>query len=412
VFNTVTRQVGMFPVAQRQETSSSTARQVTVWCSNDYLGMGQNTQVIAAMQHSLGTCGTGAGGTRNISGTTRYHVELERELADLHGHQSALVFGSCYAANASSIPVLVKLLPGCIVYSDAKNHASLIEGIRHSGAPRRIFRHNDAKHLEQLMQADDRHAPKLVVFESVYSMDGTIAPIADICDVAERHQAMTFIDEVHAVGLYGQHGGGVTQRDKLAHRIDIISGTLGKAFGVYGGYLTGSSCVIDAIRSLAAGFIFTTALPPVVAAGALESVRILKQHHQLRERHQERAATLKAKLRAAGLPLLATPSHIVPLIIGDAKLCKAMSDQLLAKYAIYVQPINYPTVPIGSERFRLTPSPVHTDAMIDQLVDALVSLWRDFDMPLLPTVSASLPASSTFVSVPPPTRQSEELYAL
>jgi 5-aminolevulinate synthase len=373
VFADLERMAGSFPRAKFHGPDG--IREVTVWCANDYLGMGQHEAVRDAMRQALEACGAGAGGTRNISGTNHYHVLLEAELADLHQVDAALLFGSGWTANMTALSTLGAMLPGCVVFSDAKNHNSMIEGIRHSRAEKHVFKHNDAADLDRLLGQYDADRPKLVVFESVYSMDGDIAPIADIVDVSKKHNAMTFIDEVHAVGMYGQRGGGVAERDGQMARIDVIQGTLAKAFGVVGGYIAGSAAMCDFVRSYGAGFIFSTSMPPPVAAACLASVRYLKTHDDLRQRHQERAATLKRRLAEAAIPVQSGDSHIVPVMVGNARDCKSASDELMERYGIYVQPINYPTVDRGTERLRFTPTPLHTDADIDHLVAALRAVW-------------------------------------
>ncbi len=373
IFADIVRRCGAFPEATHHTTHG--AKPITVWCSNDYLGMGQSPVVIAAMHAALDVAGAGSGGTRNIAGTTHFHVELERELADLHSKEAALLFTSGYIANDAALSTLGSVLPGCIIFSDELNHASMIEGMRRSKAQRQIWRHNDIKHLEELLLRADPSAPKVIAFESVYSMDGDISPIGDICALAKRFGALTYLDEVHAVGLYGQRGAGVAERDGVMHNVDIINGTLAKAFGIMGGYIAGSSKFIDVVRSFAPGFIFTTSIPPVLAAGALASVRHLKSSQVERERHQERAEKLKGLLREAGLPVMPSVSHIVPLLVGNPVSCKEVTDYLLQEHAIYVQPINYPTVPRGTERLRLTPSPFHDDDKMRALVSALDDAW-------------------------------------
>ena len=383
VFAELERQAGAFPKASlhgaqplgRNEAGEAAPREVTVWCSNDYLGMGQHPAVLSAMHDAIDRFGAGAGGTRNIAGTSTVHVALEAELADLHGKAAALLFGSGYMSNWTTLGTLASSLPNCVVLSDAGNHASMIEGIRHSRAERQIFRHNDPEDLRARLAALPADVPKLVAFESVYSMDGDVAPIAELCDVAEAFGAMTYLDEVHAVGLYGPEGAGIAARDGVSDRLTVIEGTLAKAFGVVGGYIAASTLLCDFIRSFASGYIFTTATPPAVAAGALASIRTLRQADALRARHADRVARVRQRLDAAGVPHLGNPSHIVPVIVGDAVQCRLLSDRLLAHHGIYVQPINYPTVPRGTERLRITPSPLHSDADIDRLVDALATEW-------------------------------------
>jgi 5-aminolevulinate synthase len=373
VFIDILRHKGQFPNARC--FGGNGPKPITVWCSNDYLAMGQHPAVIAAMHEAIDRTGAGAGGTRNISGNTHYHTELEAELAALHGKDGALLFTSGYVSNEAALSTLGKLLPGCVIFSDELNHASMIAGIKNSGCEKRVFRHNDLEHLEELLAAAEPDVPKLIAFESVYSMDGDIAPIADICDLADSYNALTYLDEVHAVGMYGEHGGGISEREQLAHRLTIIEGTLGKAFGVMGGYVAADRTIVDCIRSYAPGFIFTTSLSPVLVAGALASVRHLKQSSDERRAQQEAAAMLKAKFKAAGLPLMPSVTHIVPLVIGCPVKAKRVSDILLAEYGLYVQPINYPTVPRGTERLRFTPGPCHSAEMMDELTAALVEIW-------------------------------------
>jgi 5-aminolevulinate synthase len=378
VFAEIERDAARFPRAIWH--SPAGAREIVVWCSNDYLGMGRHPAVIEAMAATARQTGAGAGGTRNISGTSRAIVELEAELADLHGKESALVFGSGYVSNETGIATIARLLPHCLILSDEANHNSMIEGVRRAGSEKAVFRHNDLGHIEELLVAAGNR-PKLIVFESLYSMDGDIAPLPSICDLAERYGALTYLDEVHAVGLYGKRGGGIAEREGVMHRIDVIEGTLAKAFGVIGGYLAGQSATIDAVRSFAPGFIFTTALPPPVAAAATASIRHLKSSSWEREGLQAQARKTKAALARAGLPMMASETHIVPVMVGEAGLCKAASDLLLAEHGIYLQPINEPTVPKGSERLRVTPTPFHDDQLIAQLADALVKTWKALDLP-------------------------------
>jgi 5-aminolevulinate synthase len=381
VFIDILRNKGMFPNA-RCFAGHNGPKPVTVWCSNDYLAMGQHPKVIAAMEEALHDVGAGSGGTRNIGGNTHYHVDLEYELADLHEKEGALLFTSGYVSNEATLSTLAKVLPGCIIFSDELNHASMIAGIRNSGCEKRVFRHNDLEHLEELLAAEDPEAPKLIAFESVYSMDGDVAPIHAICDLADKYNALTYLDEVHAVGMYGPRGGGISDRDDAAKRLTVIEGTLGKAFGVMGGYIAADQMIIDVIRSYAPGFIFTTSLSPVLVAGALASVKHLKESSAERDGQQAAAATLKKMFADAGLPVMETVTHIVPLMVGDPVKAKKVSDILLAEYGVYVQPINYPTVPRGTERLRFTPGPAHSEDMMRELTQALVEIWSRMEMKL------------------------------
>lgn len=378
IFAEICRQKGNFPKAQY--LSQGELKEITVWCSNDYLGMGQHPKVIAAMHSAIDEAGAGSGGTRNISGTTLYHVQLEHELADLHKKEAALLFTSGYVANEATLSTLVKLLPGCVIFSDELNHASMIQGIRHGGGSKQIWRHNDLDHLETQLKSVPRELPKVVAFESVYSMDGDFAPISDVCSLAKQYNALTYLDEVHAVGMYGERGGGLAERDCVLNQVDIVEGTLAKAFGLMGGYIAATANICDAIRSFASGFIFTTSLAPAIVAGAAASVRHLKESSFERVEQQRRARLLKQRLSEAGLPLMDNPSHIVPVVVGDPVRCKALTDTLLERFHIYAQPINYPTVPRGTERIRLTPSPVHSDVDVDNLVSALRTLWTEMDL--------------------------------
>jgi 5-aminolevulinate synthase len=380
VFVDIIRNKGSFPNAMC--FGGNGPKPITVWCSNDYLGMGQHPAVVEAMEKALHEVGAGSGGTRNISGNTHYHIQLEAELASLHGKQAALLFTSGYVSNEAALSTLGKLLPGCVIFSDELNHASMIAGIKNSGCEKRVFRHNDLDHLEQLLLECDSETPKLIAFESVYSMDGDIAPIAAICDLADKYGALTYLDEVHAVGMYGEHGGGISERDGAADRITIVEGTLGKAYGVMGGYIAASRTIIDCIRSYAPGFIFTTSLSPVLVAGALASVRHLKASSAEREAQQQAATMLKRKFEAARLPAMPSTTHIVPVLVGCPVRAKRISDILLAEYGLYVQPINFPTVPRGTERLRFTPGPCHTAEMMDELTGALVEIWDRLELEL------------------------------
>ena len=380
VFADLERIAGRFPHAIWH--SPQGPRYVVIWCSNDYLGMGQHPKVIRAMVETATRMGTGAGGTRNISGTNHPLVELERELADLHGKEAALIFTSGYVSNQTAISTIARLIPNCLILSDAMNHNSMIEGVRQSGLEKKIWRHNNVAHLEELLAAAEPGRPKLIVFESLYSMGGDVAPIGRICDLAIRYGAMTYLDEVHAVGMYGPRGAGVAARDGAMHRIDVIEGTLAKAFGCLGGYVAGSAMLVDAVRSYAPGFIFTTALPPAICAAATAAIRHLKTSDWERERHQERAARVKSVLIAASLPIMLNDTHIVPVMVGNPEKCKAATDLLLTEHGIYIQPINYPTVPKGTERLRITPTPYHDDALVEHLADALVDVWQRLRLPL------------------------------
>lgn len=379
VFIDILRNKGMFPNA-RCFAGHNGPKPITVWCSNDYLAMGQHPKVIAAMEEALHDVGAGSGGTRNIGGNTHYHVDLEGELADLHGKEAALLFTSGYVSNEATLATLAKILPGCVIFSDELNHASMIAGIRNSGCEKQVFRHNDLAHLEELLAAADPGVPKLIAFESVYSMEGDVAPIAAICDLADKYNALTYLDEVHAVGMYGARGGGISERDGVAHRLTVIEGTLGKAFGVMGGYIAADRMIVDVIRSYAPGFIFTTSLSPVLVAGVLASVRHLKQSSVEREGQQAAAAKLKAMMTEANLPVMLGETHIVPVMVGDPVKAKKISDILLAEYGVYVQPINYPTVPRGTERLRFTPGPAHDETMMAELVSALVEIWERLEL--------------------------------
>ena len=381
VFIDILRNKGSFPNA-RCFAHHNGPQPVTVWCSNDYLAMGQHPDVIAAMEEALHDVGAGSGGTRNIGGNTHYHIQLERELADWHSKSGALLFTSGYVSNEATLSTLTKILPGCIIFSDELNHASMIAGIKNSGCEKRVFRHNDLEHLEELLAAEDPEVPKLIAFESIYSMDGDVAPLHAICDLADKYNALTYCDEVHAVGMYGKRGGGISERDKAAERITVIEGTLAKAVGVMGGYITADQKIVDVIRSYAPGFIFTTSLSPVLVAGALASIRHLKQSSAERDGHQASAQRLKDLFLESGLPLMDSSTHIVPLLVGDPIKAKKISDILLAEYGVYVQPINYPTVPRGTERLRFTPGPAHTEAMMKDLAHALVEIWGRMDLEL------------------------------
>lgn len=378
IFMDIERKKGEFPCATWH--SDNGEKEIVVWCSNDYLGMGQHPDVVQAMKDAIDKVGTGSGGTRNISGTHHYHVMLEKELAALHNKEAGLLFTSGYISNEASISTIAKILPGCIIYSDELNHSSMINGVLSGKCEKRIFKHNNVEHLEEMIKADDPSTAKIILFESVYSMDGDFAPIKEFCDLADKYNCMTYMDEVHAVGMYGPHGGGVAEEQGLMDRVDVIEGTLGKAYGMMGGYITASRDIVDSVRSFAPGFIFTTSLPPAITAGALASVRHLKKSQVERDRHQERAATLKKMMRDAKLPVMPSLSHIVPLLVGDPVVCKQASDMLLEEYGVYVQPINYPTVPRGAERLRFAPNPLHDDDMMNHLVKSLKEVWQKLDI--------------------------------
>lgn len=378
-FMNMRRVSGAFPYSEWR-ASNGEIRRVVIWCGNDYLGMGQDPDIVDAMKRAIDEAGAGSGGTRNISGTTRYHVELEHEIADLHNKDAALLFTSAYVANEATLSTLSRVLPDCVILSDELNHASMIAGVRNGRSEKRIWRHNDVAQLEEMLKQIDPARPKVIAFESVYSMDGDFGPIAEVCALAKRYGALTYLDEVHAVGIYGERGGGLAEREGLIDQIDLVNGTLGKAIGVHGGYVAGSAVAIDAIRSYAPGFIFTTSLPPAVAAGAAASIAKLKKSPELRTAHQERARRLKRMLGEAGVPVLPGPSHIVPVMVRDPQICKALSDALLERYGLYAQPINYPTVPRGTERLRFTPTPLHNDAMLADLVSAIDQLWAEFSL--------------------------------
>eukprot|EP00042_Codosiga_hollandica_P053288 m.694333 g.694333 ORF g.694333 m.694333 type:complete len:571 (-) comp58663_c0_seq9:100-1812(-) len=401
IFNSVNRIAPEYPKSDTRtlvgvEQAAAAERKVTVWCSNDYLGMSRHPDVVKAAVDAVTQHGVGSGGTRNISGTSMYHQSLEAELAGLHGKESALVFTSCFVGNDAALSTIGAQLPDCVIFSDQANHSSMIQGIRHSGCEKRVFRHNDINHLEELLKQYDRNRPKIVAFETVYSMSGSISPLNDICDLAHEYNALTFVDEVHAVGMYGSQGAGVGQQVGCEGKIDMLTGTLAKAYGVIGGYMAASKHLVDTVRSYAPGFIFTTSLPPMICASALKSIQILKESSHLRNAQQASAAALKNALRNVGIPFLDNPSHIVPVLVGDAKICKQISDDLFRDYGIYVQSINYPTVSVGTERLRITPGPFHTEAMMKELVSALVSVWGEYGLPL---VAADTPVPEHYYNI-------------